>query len=57
MPCVLRDSDLGSILYSTFKKIHIYLFLIDLCLVYPIALISVIHQHELTIGVHMSSPS
>jgi len=31
MPRVLRDSDLGSTLYSTLKKyIYIYLFLIDL---------------------------
>ena len=36
---------------------NIYLFLIDWWLVYNIGLISVIHQHELTIGVHMSPPS
>ena len=35
----------------------IYLFLIDLWLIYSIGLISVIHQHEWTIGVHMSPPS
>ena len=34
-----------------------YLFLIDWWLVYNIGLMSVIHQHELTIGVHLSPPS
>ena len=45
---------LFSFLPLVFKK---YLFLIDWQLVYHIGLISVIHQHELTIGVHMSLPS
>ena len=35
----------------------IYLFLLDLWLIYSTGLISVIHQHEWTIGVHMSPPS
>ena len=34
-----------------------YLFLIDWWLVYSFSLISAIHQHELTIGVHISSSS
>ena len=34
-----------------------YLFLIDWWLVCNFGLISVIHQHELTIGIHMSPPS
>ena len=42
---------------NRFFFFKIYLFLIDWWLVYNIDLISVIHQHELTIGVHMSPPS
>ena len=38
------------------KKIF-YLFLIDWWWVYDIGLLSVIHQHELTLGVHLSPPS
>ena len=40
-----------------FKKKIFYLFLIGWWLVYNIDLISVIHQHELTIGVHTSPHS
>ena len=36
--------------------LNIYLFLIDWWWLYNIGLISVIHQHELAIGVHMSLP-
>ena len=35
---------------------NIYLFLIDWWWLYNIGLISVIHQHELAIGIHMSLP-
>ena len=37
-----------------FKK---YLFLIEGQLLYNTVLVSVIHQHESTIGMHMSPPS
>ena len=39
--------------FCLFKK---YLFLIDWWLVYNIGLISIMHQHELTPGVHTSPP-
>ena len=39
------------------RFLNIYLFLIDWWLLYNIGLISVTHQHELPIGVHMSPPS
>ena len=43
-----------SSIFFLLKRIH--LFLIDWWLVYNIGLISVIHQHELTLGVHLSPP-
>ena len=49
--------------YCTFKVLYVrlemfyLLILVDWWLVYNIGLISVIHQYELTIGVHMSSAS
>ena len=48
-----------SIFFRLFLKHfkNIYLFLIDWWWLYNIDLISVIHQHELTIGVHMSPHS
>ena len=48
--CLLSSSSYSFILKN-------YLFLIDWCLLYNIGLISVIHQHELTIGIRISPPS
>ena len=45
-----------SSIFFFYLKEYIYLFLIDWRLVYNIGLISVIHQHELTLGVHLSPP-
>ena len=45
------------LIFFTLLLKDVYVFLIDWWWVYNISLISVMHQHELTIGVHMSSPS
>ena len=47
---------LFKVLYVRLKMFYL-LILVDRWLVYNIGLISVIHQYELTIGVHMSSAS
>ena len=41
-----------TVLIPSFKKIFLYL-----SLLYNIGLISVVHQHEFTLGVHLSLPS
>ena len=53
-----KISGLVSFLESlfTYKK-HFKNIIIDLWLLYDIGFISVIHQNELTIGIHMSPPS
>ena len=47
----------GSLLIKAFYFLKLYLFIIDWWLLYNIGLISIIYQHELTIGVHMFPPS
>ena len=53
-----HHSSKASMLFSFYLWGFFFIFLIfNWWLVYNIGLISVIHQHELTIGVHMSLPS